>query len=66
MDNNDPIICFCRNVKKSDVVNAVNNGHTTFSQVAKETFISSGCGACVTDVLKIMEVAKKNSVSDKQ
>jgi NAD(P)H-nitrite reductase large subunit len=51
----DPIICACNEVRKSDIENAiVQKGYTTTEQVNKEFYFGKACGECMEDVQDIL------------
>lgn len=40
------IICNCYGVAEDDIVEAIESGLTTISEISEETGASSGCGRC--------------------
>ena len=41
---NDPLICLCNEVPRSEVVRAIRNGACSLAKIFDETF--AGCGPC--------------------
>ena len=39
-------VCICRNVKESDLVNAINQGAASFEDIQTATGVASCCGQC--------------------
>lgn len=45
-DKNEDILCHCFEVSKSELINAINKGIKTFSEIQKETMACKGCRRC--------------------
>ena len=55
----DIIVCKCKKVSKSTIVNAIKNGADTYAKVKEETDANKyGCGGCRMMVNKLIEVNK--------
>lgn len=48
------MICLCYRVTKGDVVDAVENGASTYKEVKQMTKAGKGCGKCKKDVKKLI------------
>ena len=46
VEGEDPYVCYCRSVLRSQVRNAVANGAHTLSDIKTKTRASTGCGEC--------------------
>ena len=46
MDHMEEILCNCTGVTYQDVINAIENGATSFEEVQEATGCSTVCGAC--------------------
>lgn len=51
----DRIICFCHNVRLSELIAAIRAGADTHAKIQSETCASTGCGGCEWEVLQILE-----------
>jgi len=53
---NDPIICTCNEIKKSEIEQAIRGKNLkTIEQVQDETTAGTVCGACVDDIFVMLE-----------
>ncbi|MEI6896088.1 MAG: nitrite reductase large subunit NirB [Psychromonas sp.] len=50
-------ICSCFDVKKSDIADAVEGGHTTIGAIKMETGAGTGCGGCVPLITQVLNAA---------
>lgn len=46
-DVSSKVVCGCLNVTENDLINAVNNGASSFKEVQNITKVGTGCGKCV-------------------
>lgn len=52
----DPIICTCLDMCKSELVAAIREkGLTTVNEVSEETEAGAVCGACIEDIQDILD-----------
>ncbi len=58
-ENEDRTVCFCHNVKYSDLRRAVNEGADTLEKIQDQTCASTGCGGCETEVIEILAQLKR-------
>ena len=49
------IICHCRHVSEQDIINAVNKGVKTFTELQKMTSASGGCKGCFSKVMDFFQ-----------
>ena len=57
----DPMICACNEVHKSDIENAINDkGLRTVEQINKEFYLGKACGECLEDVRDILTEVNGN------
>ena len=47
-------VCLCKAVTDSDILEAVNGGVRTMSQLARQTGCSSNCGRCAVTAAEIL------------
>ncbi len=50
MSADNPTICFCLNVKKNTIVEAVQNGARTVNDIRQATRACCGCQSCYADI----------------
>ena len=55
MSADNPTICFCLNVKKNDIVDAINDGAQTVNDVRKATRACCGCQSCYADIEVLLD-----------
>ncbi|MBL7713962.1 MAG: (2Fe-2S)-binding protein [Bdellovibrionales bacterium] len=48
------IICFCYNVRKKQILEAIAQGATTLEKIQDTLCASTGCGGCEMDVREIL------------
>ncbi len=54
---NDILICKCLEVYKSDIINAiVQNNLQSVTEIIDETQAGSGCGSCIDELEKLLEL----------
>lgn len=52
----DPIICTCNEIYKSEIVKAIKaKGLKTTEQVGEETTAGTVCGMCIDDIQDILD-----------
>lgn len=56
-----PIVCFCCDVDRNEIVNAIDAGCTTVSQVGARTRAGINCGNCLGDVQQLIDAASQSS-----
>lgn len=54
-DDQDLTICFCYNVSRSRIIEAIRAGATTVHDLQVQTSASTGCGGCEFDLLDLLE-----------
>ncbi len=66
----DEQVCGCLGVTKGDIVNAVNNGCSTFELLQEETGCATGCGGCSSVAKQVFsfvsgaEMVEKDTLCD--
>ena len=55
----DYLICTCMGVMKSEIVEAIQNGATTFEQLSEELGVGTGCSSCVAEVNDLLDKNNK-------
>ncbi|MGL5821652.1 MAG: (2Fe-2S)-binding protein [Sarcina sp.] len=50
----DKVICYCLDLKESDIVEAINNGAKTLEEIQDATGAGTACGSCIGDIADIM------------
>lgn len=59
-------ICFCYNVTKREIEDAIKEGAATLMDVRRTTNANTGCGGCREDVKRILrKCAKKQNAENK-
>ncbi|MCI5869469.1 MAG: (2Fe-2S)-binding protein [Dorea sp.] len=53
--NPKKVICPCYHVTKGDIIQAVEDGATSFKEVKKATKVSKGCGKCKKKAKKFVK-----------
>jgi len=55
------VVCSCFDVKKSDIADAVAEGHCTIGAIKAETGAGTGCGGCIPLITQVLnsELAKQ-------
>lgn len=51
--NPDKIICPCKKVTKGDILEALNEGASSFKEVKKATKVATACGKCKKKAKKL-------------
>jgi len=61
MDNKSPLaqrpdylVCTCMGVMYSDIIEAINNGDTTYASLQESLMVGTGCSSCVQEVKDIL------------
>lgn len=71
--NNDEIVCYCLNVDKQTVVNAIKNGSQTLAQLKESTKACTGGNCktlnpkgmcCSADLLELIRIYGNNQNDD--
>lgn len=52
-------ICYCIGVNSGNIIDKIDAGCTTFSEVRRETGLGGGCGRCVDHGREIFEQIMK-------
>ena len=62
------IICFCHDVSDQQILAAIQNGAKDLYSIQCQTFASTGCGGCESDILEILEsgLEASRSLEDKR
>jgi len=60
MQKPDYIVCTCMCVMYSDIIQALDNGATTFDDIQELLYVGTGCSSCIQEV---HEIIKKHTVS---
>lgn len=55
----DYLVCTCMGVMHSDIVQAIQNGSTTYEKLQETLLVGTGCNSCVEEVKDIL----KNEIS---
>lgn len=56
MRKEDPVICVCMQVRKSEIIEVIKNeGCSTLSEIQKFTDVGLGCGSCIEEIEEILE-----------
>lgn len=57
----DYLICTCMGVMKSEIIDAITRGATTFQALSDELGVGTGCTTCVEEINQILskELSKK-------
>jgi len=50
MSADNPTICFCLNVKKNTIIESIENGARSVSDVRQATRACCGCQSCYADI----------------
>jgi len=57
--NPEKVICKCKNVKKKDIIKAMEKGATSYKDIRDKTGAGSKCGKCEKDIKKFMKKQKE-------
>ena len=57
---NNKIICWCRQVKKGEIVKAIKNGATTIQKVEEATYAGADCRRCITHIEGLIDYYAKS------
>ncbi|MDP6967583.1 MAG: alpha/beta hydrolase fold domain-containing protein [Gammaproteobacteria bacterium] len=52
--NDDPVLCTCENITRSQIIAAIKAGHQDFRRLRQQLNIASECGNCYRPVLNLM------------
>lgn len=55
MSDNDNTICYCTNVSKGTIVNAIKEGKKTLSEIQDATTACTTCQSCMGDVENLID-----------
>ena len=61
--NPDKVICPCKKVTKGDILQAVNEGASSFKEVKKATKVGTSCGKCKKKAKKFTKKLLKKKES---
>ncbi len=66
MSADNPTICFCLNVKKNTIVEAIENGAETVNDIRQATRACCGCQSCYADLEILLDkhAPKQDGSSD--
>lgn len=53
--NMNETICYCLNISKKDIKEAIENGATSLSEVQERTGAGTICGACLDQLEAVVE-----------
>ena len=57
--NPEKVICKCKNVKKKDILNAMEKGASSYKDVREMTGAGSKCGKCEKKINKFIKKQKE-------
>lgn len=55
MRDKEEIICGCFDLKVEDIMKAVENGATTYTEVQEATQVGTACGQCEDEVKELID-----------
>ncbi len=58
MEDMNEVVCYCLNVTKGAIKNAVESGSDTLEKVQAATEAGTVCGACLSDIEQLIEEYK--------
>lgn len=58
MQKPDYLVCTCMGVMYSDIIEAIENGDTTYEALQESLMVGTGCNSCVPEVKEILEESK--------
>jgi bacterioferritin-associated ferredoxin len=61
-EEGDPELCHCRKIPQAHVERAIVLGAHSVEKVRLRTSANTGCGTCLPDVEKILEIYLKNAI----
>lgn len=50
----DNVICYCLNIRESDIVKAIENGAKTLDEIQNATGAGTACGSCIGDIEELL------------
>lgn len=53
------LVCSCSQVGEGNLIEAISNGCTNYSELCKQTGAGLGCGSCKTEVREILNTQKQ-------
>lgn len=56
----DKIICRCRMVKYSEIIDNIQNDYKDIEEIMKNTGATTCCGGCTSEVLNLLKKVKEN------
>ncbi|WP_347986117.1 (2Fe-2S)-binding protein [Methylomonas sp. AM2-LC] len=59
-DSTKDVICTCSGTTRIQVLELIANGNNTLDRISRITGACSGCGACDTDIIKLLEIHHPN------
>lgn len=57
----DYLVCTCMGVMKSEILEAIDSGLTTFDELSDELGVGTGCSSCVEEVQQMLAQKVKKS-----
>lgn len=54
----DEMVCYCMNVTKQNIIDAIKDGATSVSAVIRKTGATGGCGSCASSVEEVFNLNK--------
>ena len=61
MSDDNPMVCYCIQVKKDAIVEAIRDGAKDVAQVQLATRACTGCQSCYGDIEDIIDEVEKES-----
>lgn len=61
--NPEKVICPCYKVTKGDILDAIEQGATSFKEIKKATKVGKACGKCKKKAKKVSKKLLKNKES---
>ncbi len=55
----DYLVCTCMEVMYSQIVDAIQQGSTTFQALSDQLGVGTGCSSCVDEVMQILQETSK-------
>ncbi|WP_019633414.1 (2Fe-2S)-binding protein [Actinomadura atramentaria] len=55
MNDDDPVVCVCREVTEDAIVALIRAGHRSVAEIRAASGASGGCGGCADDIAELVE-----------
>lgn len=52
---NDETVCYCMDISKEEIIEAIKNGAKTVDAITDATEAGTGCGGCIAAIEEILE-----------